>query len=346
MPDRAVDLLFDSGAYSAWRSGATIDLEAYIDFCLEHADSIYKVINLDVIPGKPHQPRSAAAVEASAADGWKNLLRMRKRGIEAMPVFHQGESFAWLERMIGEGFAWIGLSSQKGTAWALGHRKRWLDDVFAFACARGGYPSIKFHGFAETHQAIMFRYPWYSLDSTTWLLQSAYSKIPFPRTTGRQIDWCRQPYYAFIGKAGDEHNTRWEDSFYHLSAGTQDAIRAFVRELGFEFAELEESAKARSAYTAAYIQHIIGKSTLPKMHAVPRYLGDGIDQSPHGRKAPAWLRVRMFFATGPGVDNAWALTRAGARNRLLSYIHFKKSKRVFDLDEYVRTGLVADAART
>ena len=46
-----MDILLDSGAFSAWNLGECIDLDAYIGFVKANNGLIYRFINLDKIPG-------------------------------------------------------------------------------------------------------------------------------------------------------------------------------------------------------------------------------------------------------------------------------------------------------
>ena len=46
-----MDILLDSGAFSAFNLGEPIDLNAYISFARANKDLIYRFINLDKIPG-------------------------------------------------------------------------------------------------------------------------------------------------------------------------------------------------------------------------------------------------------------------------------------------------------
>ena len=45
-----MDILLDSGAFSAWNRGERIDLSAYIDFVKANKGLNFRYINLDVIP--------------------------------------------------------------------------------------------------------------------------------------------------------------------------------------------------------------------------------------------------------------------------------------------------------
>ena len=74
--DNYKHIMIDSGAFSVWNKGTTIDLDDYIIYCLKYINSINYVVNLDVIPGKPGQRPSKEEVERSAVIGYGNYHKM------------------------------------------------------------------------------------------------------------------------------------------------------------------------------------------------------------------------------------------------------------------------------
>ena len=152
-----VALMLDSGAYSCWRRRQTVSLPEYIQFVQEHADCFDSVVNLDVIPSYPGRRPTVKEVEASAAASFDNLIKMREAEIEAVPVYHQGESRRWLDRMIDEGFDYIGISPANDRTTK--QKIEWLDGAFGYLCGDAGYPEIKTHAFGATSPSILCRYP-------------------------------------------------------------------------------------------------------------------------------------------------------------------------------------------
>ncbi|MCK9520459.1 MAG: hypothetical protein M0R74_15760 [Dehalococcoidia bacterium] len=182
-----VHLFLDSGAFSAWTQGVAINLDDYIQFCLEHLDIVDVIVNLDVIPGRPYQKLTSADIEESATQGWANYEKMLDAGIpkdKLIHIFHQGEDMKWLKRMVKE-IPYIGISpaNDKSTD----QKMRWLDHCMQYVCDSDGMPLVKFHGFAVTSLRMMLRYPWYSVDSTTWVVMSRNGQILVPRRRGG--DW-------------------------------------------------------------------------------------------------------------------------------------------------------------
>ena len=151
----------DSGAYSVWCSGKTIDLQSFIAFCKEHGKMFTAVAALDVI--------------GSSEGSFENYLRMRDGGLDPIPVFHNGESFSWLEKYLATGATYIGLGGMAKGAPAA--RMSFIRDVFT------RYPDptkVGFHGFGITAPNLLGMFPWRSCDSTAAAMTAMNGNIISP----------------------------------------------------------------------------------------------------------------------------------------------------------------------
>lgn len=184
-PDRTS--LLDSGAFSAWSKNEKIDIDSYIEFCQQTRSSFEAFANLDVIPGRWGQIPSSEEVEQSATEGWMNFRYMVERGLpreKVVHVFHQGEDFKWLEKLVeyhekeGSEIGYIGISPANDRTTE--QKIYWLERCMPYITKPDGSARIKFHGFGVTAYEIMRRYPWYSVDSTTWMRMAAYGRIHVP----------------------------------------------------------------------------------------------------------------------------------------------------------------------
>lgn len=161
-----VDLFLDSGAFSAFTQGVTIDIQEYIAFIKEHESLLTVYANLDVI-GDP-------------AATWKNQQIMEAAGLHPIPCFHYGEDVKWLQRMLRRGYEYIALGGMVPISTA--DLIPWLDRVFAeHICGADNMPSVKVHGFGLTSLRLMMRYPWYSVDSTSWVVTGRMGGVYVPR---------------------------------------------------------------------------------------------------------------------------------------------------------------------
>jgi hypothetical protein len=228
-----VQVLLDSGAYSAWRQESEVDLDAYIQFIKDNQALIHSYVNLDVIPARWGKAPTAQEVEESAQQGWKNMEYMEAQGLKPIPVFHQGERFYWLERMMAT-HDYIGIAPSKDFGANL--KKVWLDRVFDFITDDKGYPKIKTHGFGVTAVPLIFRYPWYSIDSLSWLLLAAYGKVLIPPPkAGGGFDFCVSPKHIYISnKAPHLDNTIGINAW---GSATKCHIIRYLEYMGIKYEE-------------------------------------------------------------------------------------------------------------
>jgi hypothetical protein len=184
---KKVLLMLDSGAYSAWAQKKEIDIDAYIAFIKKHRAKFSSYVNLDVIPGEVGDDavRRRRAMEASAKKSYVNLLYMKKRGLSPMPVFHQGEDFKWLRRMLDDGEPYVGLSPTSNlTTTAIRH---WLDQCFTIVTDEKGKPLVKTHGFGIAAPRLLVRYPWTTCDSAGFVMKAMYGVIYVPYFDGERF---------------------------------------------------------------------------------------------------------------------------------------------------------------
>lgn len=135
--------MLDSGAYSAYNSGKTIDLEALIQ--------------------ETQQPRWGESVALDViGDGeasLRNALYMKSRGSPAYPVFHIGEPLDLL-REYKQQFPKVGLSCRFGEP--VKESYRFLDRCFSVA-----WP-YRFHSFGWVSEEMLLRYPFHTADAASW----------------------------------------------------------------------------------------------------------------------------------------------------------------------------------
>ena len=186
-----MDILLDSGAFSAWNLGQRIDLDAYIGFVKANKGLIYRCINLDVIPGNfGSREWRPEAIEAAAAASYANQQKMKEAGLNPIPVFHQDENFRWLEKYLADGEDYICLSASQRA----GRREKltWLRDCLKLLCSQGR-PLVRTHGLGETSTLICHEFPFTTVDSRRWFLAAAYGQIPVPIYCGGKPDYTLDP---------------------------------------------------------------------------------------------------------------------------------------------------------
>lgn len=202
MPE--LSIFIDSGAYSVWNSGQSMELDDYIKHCLKYQDVAEVIASLDVIPGTRDCPASTAEIEQAAVLGWKNYKRMLAAGIKKeklLHTFHRGEDWKWLKRFVEEGVAYIGIAP--GIMWTTQQKIQWLDKCMEYLTDESGMPVVKFHGFGVTAIPLLLRYPWCSVDSTTWQKHASYGAINIPRhVPGGEYQLTAPPWVIGVTSSG------------------------------------------------------------------------------------------------------------------------------------------------
>ena len=216
-------LMIDSGAFSVWKSGKTIDLDAYIKYCKSRPD-LSVVVGLDVIP-----PRGAKLTDSLkdkvASEGWNNYLKMiREIPMEkVVPVFHRGDHIKWLEVMLDFGCPYIGLSPRfDGTS--MDRRFRFLNEAKKLIYDSSGNPITKVHGFAVTNHKMMTDFKWYSVDSATWVQTAGWGGILVPPFENGQWNFRKQPYRVLCSVVASKR----QDASYHVLAMREQRPRLFA----------------------------------------------------------------------------------------------------------------------
>jgi hypothetical protein len=157
-------IFLDSGAFSAFTQKKEICIEDYISFIKKNKNNLEVCASLDVI--------------GDAERTKENTLFMKKNGIEnVLPAFHMGENLKYLKWMI-DNFGYIALGGVAGAH--LKVRMRFLDECWNNLVDSKGHPLLKVHGFGVTDVNLMTRYPWYSVDSTSWFRHGILGVIEVP----------------------------------------------------------------------------------------------------------------------------------------------------------------------
>jgi hypothetical protein len=319
-----VKLMLDSGAFSAWTRGEKIDLEEYMKFIRDNADLVETYINLDVIPGQRGVRPTVGEVDWAAAASLDNYKAMRAAGLHPIPVFHFGEAFIWLERLMETGADYICLGGTVGRRFS--DKRDFFDKSFTILTNGRGEPLVKVHGLGVSEGRFVSRYPWQSVDSTSWAIAPIYGMILVPGVAENKFS---SQIYVANGRLSPQADAR---RFERLPAGVQEHILRFVAEQNLTMTDLRNDVYAR---TITFI------STLLLMRPAGRFTGRGgsfLVGSKHVSGAPVNTDFRMIFASNLSHRQGWLLVRCGADNRLLSYADLKRSGGA--LREYVEQGVV------
>ena len=167
----------DSGAFSyqmrALKRGYAIDQKAASAIIDQYCDWVYACkFVFDFIVTFDY---SRNATEAEWA-----TKRIEARGLHPVPVFHLGSSLTALQRLIDQGYSLIGVGGM--VPFRAAKARPFLDQVFNLTEKHG----IRCHGFGIGGPVIL-KYPWFSVDSTTWLQDTRSGKIAKPARDPKRL---------------------------------------------------------------------------------------------------------------------------------------------------------------
>ncbi len=237
----------DSGAYSAWSRGVPVDIDEYCAFIKANIEVLEVYAVLDSIPGKLGGPSATTAERNWAAEQtWNNYLFMKAEGLDPIPVYHYGEDMRFLDRMLDYGCEYIGIGGLVGVSTE--PRKLWLDRTFSKITDDFGAPLIKTHGFGMTAVPLIFRYPWHSVDSTSWLHASANGCVLLPARRHGEFVFDRVPTPVVVSKQRAIRGTdsvSWKTST-SMTPGVAAILQEWLAMAGVTLQQVSEDYGQRS----------------------------------------------------------------------------------------------------
>lgn len=239
-------LFIDSGAFSAWTQGKTIDVDEYIRWINDRADYIDLYGQVDVIPGDRNTGAlpTTEEVKIAAQKTWENYLYMRpkmKKPEGLLYTFHVGEPIEFLKRALewtdenGNYIPYIALGGMVGKS--ADTRDRFLEKCFD-TIKNSPNPNVKVHAFGMTDRDLLMKYPITSADSTSWIMTGA--------TGGIMTD------AGMVTVSSQQSNSM--NHFSHLSQEAIDEFNKSIAEYGFTLEELAESRDKRIMHNARYMK--------------------------------------------------------------------------------------------
>jgi hypothetical protein len=323
------NILLDSGAFSAWKRGIDLPLKDYIAYCKDHEKVVDAYVNMDCIPGENGlMDHSQSSIEKSAAKSYENLQVMKAAGLRPIPVFHQGETFNWLDKMLEDGETYVGISPYMKS-----HQNeiiRWMDKAFSRITDNKGKPLIKTHGFGVTACNLCTRYPWYSTDSTSWSVGGGYGSILVPRYVGDTPDYSRSPQTLKLSARKQDQSS----GFDGLSEAQQEMVRKAAADAGVSMGALRNTFLGRWQFNVKYHLGMAAacKGNLFKNRSHSMFGsfapdGEGYDPQP----------LRLYFATVFTEGHNKFLNEYNIKNRLLSYALLREMPEGL-LRYYIKTG--------
>jgi len=211
-----LDILMDSGAYSAMTKGVEIDIDKYIQFIKDCGDKITAAVSLDVIGDG-----------AATYSQWKY---MKKKGVNTIPTYHLSTDVKYLERYIEE-TDYIGVGGVAGVTTSRTSRETFNVLWKEMLTDSDGMPLCKIHAFGITDVTILADFPFYSIDSSTWLMTSRRGIIIIPGLDGKEPDYFQAKRVEVSSKS--PHRKKRGQHLENLGDMQKEMIMNFITEKGF-----------------------------------------------------------------------------------------------------------------
>jgi len=239
IPTRIGSLFIDSGAHSLYNKEADTDnkrkdalsltdkykffdlkkgsefrkfLESYASFIQHYKHAVDYYVTLDAI----YNPEKTWEI---------TMLLEEEYGLKPLPVIHCHSELKWFAKYIERGHTFIGIGGL-GQGITKSSFLPWADKVFHFLCpAPHKLPLVRTHGFAMTSWELLLRYPWWSVDSASWIKIAAYGRILIPHKRKGQYVFTEPPYIIGVS----QESTTIHDKNGHVLNLTKDT-RKIVEE--------------------------------------------------------------------------------------------------------------------
>lgn len=261
----------DSGAFSAFTQRAVLSLNRYSMWLQKYQKYLTHYAVLDVI--------------GDAAGTWINQQRMEKEfGLRPVPCYHYGEPESYLVKYLDK-YDYIALGGMVPIE--TDKLQAWLDFLWErYLTGTTGRPRVRVHGFGMTTFSLMKRYPWYSVDSSSWLMGGRAGTALFPIAGAPTALGCSEKSFGPGTVAALGH--------YQKSA-----LATYVRSLGTTLEELETSYVARNLVTLATYEHWRHQQTMPRFMVGQSLFAQELKFYKVGEtniQEQEWDRLQIFYA--------------------------------------------------
>lgn len=227
-------LFMDSGAFGlfkryakggrdySWFDGPEYRryVDAYAEFVVTHSAAIDAYANVDVIGCGRRTAETQSYLESL--------------GLRPLPTYHFPSDNKWLKRYLEKGYDYIGIGGLAGR-WKGMNVGPWLDNAWALVCPKSNkyMPTTRVHGFGVTSVSMMLKYPWYSVDSTSYKIGGAMTAVFVPHGKPGSYDYHRQPWFIYVG---DDHTPKMLlKNHVRYSKDFEKVLRAWSEHIGIPF---------------------------------------------------------------------------------------------------------------
>lgn len=227
----------DSGAFTL-RNKVDVNYREYMDeyatFIKDNLIAIDLYANVDVI--------------ASPELTWDNQKYLEnEHGLKPIPLVHYGEDFKWIVKYIEAGYQYLGIGGVSNKK-SLVLEGPWLESCFEIICSTPKrLPVCMTHGFGVGGTKSMLRYPWYSVDTTRWMMLGSRGYFAIPKYRNGKFIFDVNPTIVKVGNTVQ----KWKDHLKSLGTAEYAVVKEWADFIGIDLEKIQENP---ASWSASYLK--------------------------------------------------------------------------------------------
>jgi hypothetical protein len=248
LPRSCGSLFLDSGAHSLfnlhvlnskkkdpYRFYRTYGFKKYLDnyakFVKKYRKGIDFYVNVDAI----FNPELS----------WRALKYLeREHGLKPVPVIHDGTPLMWVEKHLEAGYKFIGIGGLGQTSTKQTYME-WADRVFDLICStRDRMPLVRTHGFAMTSHSLMRRYPWWSVDSSSWAKAAGNSTIYVPHFRNERFVFDIAPHIVSFNWRPEDTGAVSKNCYDRLGPLAKKIVNKWLMQIDVPLGSVDDKGEA------------------------------------------------------------------------------------------------------
>lgn len=167
--------------------------------------------------------------------------------LKPLPVVHSGVDLSWFKKYM-DNYDYIGMSGMGGSVSKGEWMRTFGTPAFSLLCKPPDFiPTHKIHGFAVTSASLLARYPFYSVDSTSWIQFGKYGAIIIPKRVMDRYDYKTSPFITFVSSRPERKKNKTH--FENFTSIHQDYFDEYLKEKGFIMGKSEFKTVTKTGYT-------------------------------------------------------------------------------------------------
>jgi len=203
-------------------------VDDYIEFIKKHKQAIDHFVNVDVI----FNPEKS----------WEMLKYMEKAGLKPLPVIHWGTDLKWIKKHLDAGYDFIGLGGL-GQEVSVAQYHEWADKVYEYLCPKPScLPIVKTHGFAMTAYELMIKWPWFSVDSASWVKAGGFGQIFVPHKRGGKFTFGVKPYNISVSAESPSKSQKGKH-VYTISKGELKVVKEWLEQIDMPYGSVDKDGE-------------------------------------------------------------------------------------------------------